>query len=242
MGCSRRFAGLAACLLASAACAADAPSLPPLVADGHLGPGWRVTTLPKQTKPVTRFSADRVDGRVALRLAADGSYGNLVLALATIDAPARLRWSWRMTQPNAATDLRLKRGDDTAAKVCLSFDLPLSTLAFGERQMLNMARSLSGQDLPAATLCWAWGGRETVGALIENPFSRRLRTVVLRNADDPLGQWLDEDRDIEADFRRAFGDESDSVPPVVAVGVGADGDNTGGRSLAHVADLRFGAR
>ncbi|MEO5733232.1 MAG: DUF3047 domain-containing protein [Rubrivivax sp.] len=219
-----------------------AQTLPPLVAGEHFGNGWRVVTLPRQTKPPTRFIPERIDGRNALQLQAEGSYGNLVLALPGIAAPQRLRWSWRLQQPNPATDLRVKRGDDVAAKVCLSFDLPLSQIGFGERQLLRMARSVSGEPLPAATLCWAWGAREAVGSLIENPYSRRLRTIVLRNSDDPLLQWLDEDRDIAADFKRAFGDEADTVPPLVAVGVGADGDDTGGRSVAHIADLRFGNR
>lgn len=42
-----------------------------------------------------------------------------------------------------------------------------------------------------------------------------------------------------ADFLRLFGDESSTVPPVLASAVGADSDNTGGRSLAYIADLRL---
>ena len=55
----------------------------------------------------------------------------------------------------------------------------------------------------------------------------------------PLATWFDETRDIAADFRRAFGDESDEVPPLLAVIVAGDADNTGGRSVAQLTDLRF---
>ncbi len=228
--------------LAAGTTGAMAQSLPPLTDGDHFGPGWRVVTLPRQSKPATRFIPERIDGRAAVQLLAEGSYGNLVLNLPGIQAPERLRWSWRLQQPNPGTDLRVKSGDDVAAKVCLSFDLPLSQIGFGERQLLRMARAATGEPLPAATLCWAWGGREAVGSVVENPYSRRLRTVVLRNGDSPLMQWLAEDRDIAADFKRAFGDETDTVPTLVAAGIGADADDTGGRSVADIADLRFGSR
>lgn len=226
-------------VVVAAAGAQAAVGLPPLTDGGRIGAGWAVATLPQQSKPVTRFSAERLDGRNAVRLQAAGSYGNLVRVLPAIAAPARLRWSWRLQQPNPAIDLRRKSGDDVPAKVCLSFELPLAQIGFIERQKLRMARDISGQALPAATLCWVWAGREAVGAVLDNVYSRRLRYVVLRSADDALATWVDEDRDIAADFLRAFGDEASVVPPLVLVGIGADADNTGGKSVAQVADLRF---
>ena len=189
--------------------------------------------------PVTRYAFETVDGRDALRVQVAASYGNLVHALPKVPAPRTLRWSWRVQQPNAASDLRIKAGGDSAVKVCLSFDMSLDRVPFVERQVLRMARASTGENLPAATLCWVWGGVETKGALVSDPFSRRVRYIVLRQAQDPLATWHDENRDVAADFRRAFGDESSEVPPVTAVIVSGDGDNTGAASLAHVADLRF---
>ena len=204
-----------------------------------LGPSWRVATLPKQSKPVTRFTADRVDERPAVRIDAESSYGNLLLDLPGIPAPQRLRWSWRLHQGNPGTELRNKSGDDTPAKVCLSFDLPLEQMPFGDRTLLKLYRASSGELLPAATLCWVWGRAEAVGALMDNPYTRRVRYIVLRNAADPLDSWFDESRDIAADFRRAFGDEAASVPPLTAVLIGGDADNTHAQTVAHVAALRF---
>ena len=213
--------------------------LAPVVDGASLGTGWRVATLPQQKPPVTRFTPERVQGREALRVEADGSYGNLVHGFDKAPVPATLAWSWRVKAPLTANDLRSKAGDDAALKVCMSFDLPLAQVPFWERQALRMARARSGEPLPAATLCWVWGGslpRETV---LDNPFSRRVRYVVLRQAADPAQTWLDEKRDVAADFLRAFGDESAQVPPVIAVIVAGDGDNAAGHSVAHVADLRF---
>jgi hypothetical protein len=236
----RAAAVLALPLLCATAAGAGAVTLPPLVDErGGLGQGWRVATLPEQKPPATRYAAERVAGLQALRVQADASYGNLVHDLPGVAAPRTLRWAWHLQQPNAAADLRTKSGDDSAAKVCLSFDLPLSAVPFVERQLLRLARSRSGEELPAATLCWVWAGPEERGALLDNAYSRRVRYVVLRNGSDAPGRWQVESRDVAADFLRAFGDETRSVPPLVAVIVAGDADNTGARSLAHVADLAF---
>jgi hypothetical protein len=230
--------GLAASL---AAAAASAATLGPLVQAGAPGPGWRVANLPQQKMPATRYTAEAVDGREALRVQADASYGNLVHELPPGDAPRLLQWSWRLQQPNTAVDLRTKAGDDSAVKVCMSFDLAADRVPFVERQLLRLARSRAGQALPAATLCWVWGQAEPVGAVLPNAYTRRVRYLVLRNAQSATGVWLDEKRDVAADFRRAFGDEvaaGEPLPPLTAVIVAGDADNTGGSSVAHVAGLR----
>jgi hypothetical protein len=230
---------LAALLLALLPCAAQAQPLPPLVDGGALDARWRVATLPRQQLPVTRFAPLPPGGREGVSVEAEGSYGNLVLDLPGRAAPRRVAWSWRVDQPNPNADLRRKDGDDSPVKVCLSFDLPLERVPFVERQLLRLARSSTGQALPAATLCWAWGHDEPVGTVIENPYSRRVRTLVLRGRADGSGRWLDESRDVAADFRLAFGDEAAEPPPLLAVGVAGDADNTGSRSRAALAGLRF---
>lgn len=207
---------------------------------GTLGAGWRVAGLPRQTVPLTRYGVAEVDGRAAVRVAASGSYGNLVHDLPGQPAPARLRWSWRLEQPNPSADLARKEGDDAAAKVCLAFELPLERVPFVERQVLRLARSRAGEALPAATLCWVWGRAEARETVVPNPYSRRVRVIVLRNDGDATQRWFDEDRDVAADWRRTFGDESAEVPPLAAAIVAADADNTGATSVAHVAGLRFG--
>ena len=228
-------------LLLGALCGpAEAQALvPPLDGQGGLSPRWRVLGLPRQKPPMTRYSAVQLDGRAALQIDADGSYGNFVLDAAGQPAPRFVAWSWRIEQANAAADLRHKPGDDTAARVCLSFELPLERVPFVERQLLRLARSSSGQALPAATLCWVWAVQEPRDSLVDNPFSRRVRYLVLRNQADGSGRWRDERRDVAADFRRAFGDESGELPPLAAAIVAGDADNTGGHSRAQVADLVF---
>ena len=212
--------------------------LAPLVATGSVPPSpWQVSRLPGQTMPVTRFSVVELDGNRVLRVEADRSYGNLVHPLDRLSPAGRLSWSWRVDQPLAAADLRTKGGDDSAAKVCVLFDLPLEKIPFNERQMLRMARAAASEHLPGATLCYVWDNSLPVDTVIANAYTRRLRYLVLQSGPAPLGQWRSERRDVAADFVRLFGAESTQVPPLIGIAIGADADNTLGRSLAYVADV-----
>ena len=108
---ARGWAGLGLGVLAFVSAAAMArAALAPI--DGGAGSTppapWQLSLLPQQKEPVTRFVWVDVDGRAALRVQADRSYGNLVHALSP-DTPVRtLSWRWRVDEPNARADLRTR--------------------------------------------------------------------------------------------------------------------------------------
>lgn len=217
---------------------ADAPLLASLAGTGaEPPPPWHVAGLPKQAKPFTRFSVVDVDGRRAFRVEADSSYGNLVHAVTGVPPGATLSWRWRVDQLVTGANLRMKSGDDVSLKVCVSFDEPLQSVPFVERQVLRIARSQSAEPVPAATVCYIWDTELPVGTMLDNAFTKRLRYVVLQSGTAGLRQWAQERRDIGADFLKFFGAEVSTVPPVIGVAVGADADNTQSRSLGFVSDL-----
>jgi Protein of unknown function (DUF3047) len=235
-------AALAGAATISSAAQPAAPSalLAPIVGPGSTPPPpWTVATLPRQTLPVTRFAVVDVDGERALAIEADASYGNLVHALAAEAGAAAARgatlaWRWRVDETLANSELRRRAGDDTNAKVCVLFDLPLARVPLSERFLVQIARQRSGENLPAATICYVWEPRLPRDLALDNAYSRRVRYLVLRGEGDLAGRWEDERREIAADFRRLFGDESPEVPAIIAVAVGADADNTQGRSRAYL--------
>jgi hypothetical protein len=218
---------LAAALTTAALWPLAAAALPPL---GDAG--WQVVGLPRQAFPLTRFAVEPVAGRPAVRIEAERSYGNLVHA---VDGGRSLAWRWRLDIPVPGADLRTKAGDDVALKVCALFDLPLQALGMIEAAKMRMARTISGTWLPAATLCYVWDPALPAGTLLPNAHTARLRWIVARGAGTTLGTWQAEQRDLHADFLRAFGDEATVVPPLKAIAIGADADNTGGRSVGWVA-------
>ncbi len=227
---------LVAVLLAGVA-RADVPLLQPFGAGPAPAAPWHVAGLPQQRKPFTRFEVVALDGQKVLRVEADNSYGNLVHPLNLEFAGGLLAWRWRVDQPIEAADLRSRAGDDTAVKVCVFFDEPLTSVPFVERQVLRVARMSSAEWLPTATVCYVWDRQLPVGSALPNAFTKRMRFLVLESGATPLHEWRSERRDVAADFRRLFGDEVSTVPAVVGVGIGADADNTHGHSIAHVADL-----
>lgn len=200
---------------------------------------WRVVGVPGGKIPLTTYGLVELDGRKVLRVEATKSYGNLVHDLPSVvpEAGARLRWRWRLDEPLRGADLRRREGDDSPLKVCALFDMPLDKLGVIERNVLRLARSVSGEKLPSATLCYVWDSALAAGTLLPNAYSARVRFMVLDSGEQRLGQWVTHSRDLGADFRRAFGEEVDNVPALQAILVGADADNTGGHSLGHVGDV-----
>jgi hypothetical protein len=199
---------------------------------------WKVVGLPQQTKPFTRFSVVEIDGKRAVKIEADESYGNLVHPVKSMAPPAHLSWQWRVEKPLEQADLREKRGDDTAVKVCVFFDLPMDNVPFTDRQLLRLARSKTSDPVPTATICYVWDQKLPAGTTLDNAFTRRQRYIVVESGNDRLDRWVAEKRDLAADFTKLFSDESGTVvPPIVGVAVGADSDNTKSKSVSYVSGL-----
>jgi len=200
---------------------------------------WRVVGVPGGKIPLTTYAIADMDGRKVLRVEAIKSYGNLVHDLSAVlaEAGSRLRWRWRLEEPLRGADLRRREGDDSPLKVCALFDMPLDKLGLIERNLLRLARGVSGEKLPSATLCYVWDSALATGTLLANAYTARVRIIVVNSGEQRLGQWVSHERDLAADFQRAFGEESATLPPLQAVLVGGDADSTGGRSLGWVGDV-----
>lgn len=222
--------------LAIFAATAGAQVLQPLASgSGDALPApWRVVGLPNNKAPLAQIDRVELEGQRVLRLRTDKSYGTASHALPPNTAATSLQWRWRVDTPVAQADLRTKQGDDAAIKVCAMFDLPLDKLGFVDRNLMRLARKTSGEYLPAATVCYVWDQGLPAGTVLNNAYTSRVRFMVLNSANTPLGQWTSHNRDLSADFVRLFGSETDTVPPLLAIVVGADTDNTQGNSLAYV--------
>ena len=234
--------------LACATASAFAQSLSPLVpTDGSAASTWRFVGFPKSKAdiPPTRFELADVQGERALKVSTRASYGTWVHGLNKAK-PGRLQWHWRLDQPltggKGVADILTKVGDDAALKVCVMFDHPLDRVPFAQRTLLRIARSVSGEDLPAATLCYVWDSVHPAGLQGANPYTQRVRFITLQGKGAPLAQWQTETRDVAADFAKLFANELPAgagVPQVRAVLIGADSDNTGAQSLGWVRDLHW---
>ncbi len=217
---------------------AFASELTPFTAEGAPPAPWRYEGWPQQKQPATQYEVVRVDERTVLRVKADRSYGNLVHPLPKDTTATALAWRWRLDQAVMRNDgtLHDKAGDDAALKVCALFDLPNAAVPFGERWLLRLAESRTKVKLPRATLCYVFDNSLPPGTLVTNPYTARVRSIVLGGS---LQRWHEQQRDLAADFLRAFGNESRTVPSISAIVVAGDGDNTASSTLGYVDSLKL---
>jgi hypothetical protein len=202
-----------------------------------LPPGWRVLTLPRVKAASVALVED--GGTTVLRVASDDAAGTAAHALA-LDAAARprLAWRWKVDRSIAHADLAQRSGDDFAARVYVFFDVPASELPWPERVKLQLARLVHGAELPAAGLCYVWDNRHAPGTIAPNPYAPHIRTFVLESGDRDAGRWVDEQRDLAADFRAAFPGRRAPVPRITGIAAGNDTDQTHERATAWFGDFR----
>ena len=240
-------------LVGSGLAAQPATDLPALLqADGALNPAWRFVGFPRKQAdlPPTRFAAGVADGVPAVQVSTASSYGTLVQDWRG-PVPTRLQWRWRLDEPlsggKTPADILTKAGDDAALKVCVMFDHALDSVPFVERTVLRIARSVSGEALPAATVCYVWDGSHPALTQGANPYTSRVRFISLQGQGAPLARWVAESRDVAQDFIALFADELPEgqatpragVPTVSRVLIGADSDNTASTSRGWIAGLRW---
>jgi len=219
---------------------ADAP-LKPLASGpptGDWSPPWREANIP-ELKPSQRTLVMR-DGVTALHIVADAAAGGLLHPLDLPGEPAwQLSWQWRTEQRLDKARFATREGDDYAARVYVLLDYPLSSLPFVTRQKLRLARTFFDPELPAATLSYVWDNRAAPGTHARSAYTETVQMQVLRGPEAPLGQWLEERRDLKADAIAAFG----SAPRrILGVVFAADSDNTGERAESYFAAPRLEAQ
>lgn len=203
-------------------------------AGAKLPAGWQPYRLGK-TKRETQYTISTVDGRAVLEARTDDSASALAHPLRA--DPKRTPWlsfRWRTERLIERADVRSKAGDDYPARVYVFFDYDVARLSLGDRMKLRMARAIWGDQVPAAAICYVWEPRQAVGYSQWSAFTNRLRMIVAESGGAHLGQWVGIERNVAEDFRAAFGEEA---PPISAILVAADSDNTGESAHTWFGDI-----
>lgn len=199
-----------------------------------------VTLAFSTKKRRTDYALVAEEGRTALRARADASAAGIVRRL-RLDPRALplLAWSWKVTRLLEKSDIAKREGDDYPARLYVTFDLDVRTLPLGERLSLAVARAVQGDDVPAAALCYVWDARARAGSILPNAHTSRVRMLVVESGATRLGRWVGYERDVAADYRRAFGAEP---PAINGVAVSTDTDNTGETAESFYGDVIFRPR
>ena len=133
--------------------------------------------------------------------------------------------------------MALREADDSPVRVVLAFEGDRSRFSARDGVLSELMRTLTGEEMPYATLMYVWCNQREPGA------SSRARepTASASSSWSParqLNQWLDYERDIRADFERAFGEAPGAL---VGIGIMTDSDNTRTTARAWYGPLRLSA-
>ena len=184
--------------------------------------GWRAIAMPG-LRPA-RFS---LGPEGALEIVAENAVGWLWRPVSgQASSAGRARWSWLVIDGVGATDLSQRGSDDRALAVYFVFSKEKGATK-------NPLAQLTGGS--AHALVYVFGGKQARGSFITSPhLQSRGKFIVLRPADTQRNQWFSERVKLAEDYARVFGPE---MPPLIAVAVSSDSDDTRGRNLVRLREL-----
>jgi hypothetical protein len=178
-----------------------------------LAPGWEEKSFSGQTR--YRVVADG-DNQV-LEAAAAGTASGLMYPIDYVlaDYPV-LSWRWRVNRVLDRGNALTKDGDDYPARVYVVFP----------HWFWPRTRSIN----------YIWANRLPRETVLPNPYTSNAMMVAVEGGPNKVGQWVVERRNVLEDYRRIFGEEP---PPVGAIAVMTDTDNTGESAIAWYDDIRI---
>lgn len=159
-----------------------------------------------------------VDGTNTFLCAAATNSCSAFMAKLNFKPPAHLfiRWRWKIDHtPTNASD-RVVRDYDHSARVLIAFD------------------TLIG---PPRSINYLWANQEKIGTTMSHPLMSRAQMLVLESGNARAGDWITEERDVTADWRRLFG--SKPMSKIVGVGVLTDTDSTHTQVAAGYDDIEL---
>ena len=201
--------------------------------------------LPSQWKPLT---FKKIERHTAYTLVEDNSTA-VVRAEAEASASGLTReikinpkeypimqWQWKVSNILEKGSVYQKDGDDYPARIYITFEYDSSKLGFFEKVKYEAVRLLYGQYPPLGAINYIWESKTPIGTMVPNPYTDRVRMIVVESGEEKLNQWVREERNILEDYRKAFGQE----PPMISgVAIMTDTDNTAEKAIAYYGDILF---
>lgn len=203
------------------------PLVPPLIAPPQLSIFWMEPfheLSPSRWRDVevrgkSQYQVVTLDGRSCLKAESHGG-ASILLASVRFDPQVYpwLAWEWRVDQLIEREALDTPKGSDAPARVYVYFET---------------------QGLPwqKRNVDYVWSAFLPVGARLTSAYSAASHILVVESGAAHLGRWRRVERNVADDYRQSFHEDP---PPVIAIGLMTDSDNTGGDSLAYIDDIRIG--
>ena len=143
-----------------------------------------------------------------------------------------IEWRWRVPRDSAGAASR----GSPPVRISLAFDGDAAKLDFDDRAKLRLAKALTVNGLPYASLLYVWRTDLKLETVYSSPHTDRVRFIVVESGEKRVDQWVTMRRNILEDYRRAFGEEPGDV---VAVDIMTDYGDNGAPRRAQYGDITF---
>jgi hypothetical protein len=198
--------------------------------------GWNFYRIAPYKKN-TVYRLENYQGRTVLSANSKTSASGLAVKLRPRQANNLwLQWEWKATGALPEADNTEGYRDDAPLRILVAFDGNKSKLPLKEKMNFEMANLISGQEMPYATLMYIWSGKAPVDTIITNAHTARVKMIVVDSGWESLGEWRKHQRDLAADYQRAYGEAAGQV---IGVALLTDTDNTKSETRAFYGDIEL---
>ncbi|HXJ80720.1 MAG TPA: DUF3047 domain-containing protein [Candidatus Methylomirabilis sp.] len=170
-------------------------------------------------RPRYDFAVVEDDGRRALDLRSRDDHSTIVKKIhVDLRTTPILEWSWKMVALPAGADIRKKSTSDLSGHIFVVWP------------RLGMLR--------ARLIGYAWGTAEPAPSVERSRKTGAVTFFVLRSGPKDLHRWMNERRNVYADYRTAFGEDPDDAR---AVALSIDTNDTHSTAEALIGRIAFTA-
>ena len=147
-----------------------------------------------------------------------------------------VQWQWKALNIYRNGDVTKKDGDDYPARIYITFEYDPNKISIVERGKFRLAKLVYGEYPPSRAITYIWASKAQVGTIVSNPYTDRVKMIVVESGKDALGTWITEERNIFDDYVTAFGVK----PPMISgIAIMTDSDNTKESAIAFYGDILF---
>lgn len=197
--------------------------------------GWKPLTFPKVPKH-TAYALVKDGNTVVVKAVSNASASGITkeVRINPKEYPV-VRWRWKVENLLKTADVATKEGDDYPARLYITFEYDPDKVSFGKKAMYHAGKLIFG-DIPIAAINYIWDAKAPQGLFVDNAYTDFAKMIVVRSGPDGIGTWMEEERNIYGDYRKAF----DGEPSLInGVAIMSDTDNTKESAVAYFGDIVF---
>ena len=191
------------------------------------------------------YTFDRVKKHTIYSLVADqnisvirassesGASGLIKPVSIDITAYPIMTWRWKVTERPAAHSDERRSDDDHAARIYLIFNTPEPN----ESRWSWLWRQFSANKAQKThAINYIWANNSEVASIKPNPYTASVMMISVNTGSDDMGKWVEHRRNLLEDYRATF---NQSAPPISAIAIMTDSDNTESKAIAFYGDISF---